>query len=59
MGADSCRDPQFVNYLEGRTTNWQSGLAVLNYRDGQLLYPELALRESEDSFQFRGEVIRV
>lgn len=59
MGADSARDPQFVNYLEGRTPNWQSALAVLTYRDGKLLYPELALREDDDTFQFRGEFIRV
>jgi len=59
MTADSCRDPQFVNYLEGRKTNWQSGFAVLTYRNGILLQPELALRFDEDSFQFRGEIISV
>lgn len=59
MGADSPRDPQFVNYLEGRTTNWNAGIAVLTYKDGELLYPELALRIDEERFQFRGEVIRV
>lgn len=59
MTADSCRDPQFVNYLEGRKTNWQSGFAVLTYKDGVLLQPELALRFDEDSFQFRGEIISV
>jgi hypothetical protein len=59
MTADSCRDPQFVNYLEGRKTNWQSAVAVLTYRDGVLLQPELAMKFSDDSFQFRGEVIRV
>ena len=59
MTADSCRDPQFVNYLEGRKTNWQSGFAVLTYRNGVLLQPELALRFDDDSFQFRGEIIKV
>jgi transposase-like protein len=59
MGADSSRDPQFVNYLEGKTTNWQSALAVLTYRDGKLMLPELALREDEDHFQFRSEIIKV
>lgn len=59
MGADSSRDAPFVHYLEGRRTNWQSGLAVLTYKDGMLLYPELALRVDEKSFQFRGEVINV
>jgi hypothetical protein len=59
MGADSSRDPQFVHYLEGRKANWQSALAVLTYRNGVLLQPELALRVDENSFEFRGEVISV
>jgi hypothetical protein len=59
MTADSCRDPQFVNYLEGRKTSWQSAIAVLTYRDGVLLQPELAMKFDDDSFQFRGEIIRV
>ena len=59
MGADSARDQQFVNYLEGRTPSWQSAMCVLTYRDGMLLMPELALRIDEDRFQFRGEIIRV
>jgi hypothetical protein len=59
MGADSSRDPQFVNYLEGKQVNWASGLAVLTYKDGVLLQPELALRYGEDSYQFRGEVVKV
>ena len=59
MTADSCRDPQFVNYLEGRKTNWQSAMAILTYKDGVLLQPELALRFDDNSFQFRGEIIKV
>jgi len=59
MTADSARDPQFVNYLEARAVNWAAGLAVLTYRDGVLLQPELALRFDENSFQFRGEIIKV
>jgi hypothetical protein len=60
MGADSPRDPQFVNYLEGRRSNWQAGVAILTYKDGQLLTPELALKwNDEEAFEFRGEIIRV
>lgn len=59
MGADGPRDPQFVNYLEGRRVNWQAAIAVLTYRDGELLMPELALRMDDDRYQFRGEVIKV
>jgi hypothetical protein len=57
MGADSPRDPQFVHYLEGKSGNWQSAFAVLTYKHGALLCPELALRVSDDSYEFRGEVI--
>lgn len=59
MTADSCRDPQFVHYLEGRKVSWQAALAVLTYKDGELLQPELALKWDENSFQFRGEIITV
>jgi hypothetical protein len=59
MTADSARNPQFVNYLEGRLPSWQAALAVLTYRDGVLLQPELALRFDDESFQFRGEIIKV
>lgn len=58
MTADSCRDQPFVNYMEGRKVNWQSAFAVLTYRDGVLLCPELALRLDENHFQFRGEIIK-
>jgi hypothetical protein len=59
MTADSSRDSPFVNYLEGKKVNWQSAIAVLTYKNGVLLQPELALRFDEDSFQFRGEIIKV
>lgn len=59
MTADSARDRPFVQYLQGKKPNWQSAFAVLTYRDGELLMPELALRRDDDSFQFRGEIIRV
>lgn len=59
MGADSARGPQFVNYLEGRKPSWQSGLAVLTYRAGRLLQPELALRVDDETFEFRGELFKI
>lgn len=59
MMADSARDQPFVNYVEARACNWQSGLAVLTYKNCMLLQPELALRVDEDHFQFRGEIIKV
>lgn len=60
MGADSARDPQFVNYLEGRKpATWTSAFGVLTYRNGRLMQPELALRVDDDHFEFRSEVIKV
>lgn len=49
---------QFVNYLEAGPTNWRSGFVLLTFKGGKLLYPELAMKFDEDSFEFRGEVIR-
>jgi hypothetical protein len=51
--------PQFVDYLEDSPTNWRSGFAVLTFKDGQLLYPEVVQKFSEGHIQFRGRVIDV
>jgi len=59
MTADSSRDPQFVNYLEGKLTNWQSAFAVLRYIGGRLMQPELCLKWDENTVEWRGELIRV
>lgn len=60
MGADSARDPQFVNYLEGRKPNtWTSAFGVLTYRKGRLMQPELALRIDENHFEWRSEIIKI
>lgn len=49
---------QFVNYTEAGPTNWRSGFVVLTFRNGRLLYPEIAMKFDDDSFEFRGEIIR-
>jgi hypothetical protein len=51
--------PQFVDYLEDGPTNWRSGFAVLTFKDGELLYPEVAQKFSDNHIQFRGQVIDV
>ena len=51
--------PQFIDYTEGNPVNWHSGFAVLTFRDGHLLQPELAEKWDEDQIQFRGEIISV
>ncbi len=50
--------PQF-NYAEINPNNHRSGFAVLNFFNGQLLWPELVHKFDEDQIQFRGEVIDV
>jgi hypothetical protein len=49
----------FVDYSEDNPKSWISGFAVLNFKDGRMLYPELASKWDDDTFQFRGEIIRV
>jgi hypothetical protein len=49
---------QFVDYTEDGPKNWRSGFAVLTFRDGKLLPPELVTAWGENSVVFRGEVIR-
>jgi hypothetical protein len=53
--------PQFTDYTEDNPRNQRSGFAVLTYRDGFLLPPELAqVCEFEpDAVVFRGEVVKV
>jgi len=50
--------PQFT-YAEINPNNHRSGFAVLNFFNGQLLWPELVHKFDEDQIQFRGEVVDV
>ena len=50
--------PQF-NYNEDNPANHRSGFAVLTFRDGKLLMPELVQVWGDDAVEFRGEVIKV
>jgi hypothetical protein len=50
--------PQFT-YAELNPSNHRSGFAVLNFFNGELLWPELVAKHSEDHIQFRGDVIDV
>lgn len=46
-------------YGEDNPVNHRSGFAVLTFRDGQLLYPELVLVVDDRTVQFRGELFKV
>lgn len=49
--------PHNLDYQQGRHGNHRSGFAVLTFKDGQLLMPEIAMKHDEDSFVFRGHVL--
>jgi len=50
--------PQFT-YAELNPSNHRSGFAVLNFFNGELLWPEIVAKQSENQIQFRGNVIDV
>lgn len=51
--------PQFVDYLEDNPVNWRSGFAVLTFKDGRLLWPEVVHVLGEDVVEFRGGLYNV
>jgi hypothetical protein len=51
--------PQFADYLEQGPTNWRSGFAVLTFKDGRLLWPEVVKVCGDGQVEFRGEVVDV
>lgn len=51
--------PQFLDYSEDNPKNHRSGFAVLTFRRGVLLWPEIVAVFDKDHVQFRGELIRV
>lgn len=53
------RGRQFSGYTEAGPVDWRSGFAVLTFKGGRLLQPELALRWEKGVINFRGELIRV
>jgi len=50
--------PQFT-YAELNPNNHRSGFVVLNFFNGELLWPEIVAKHSENHIQFRGDVIDV
>jgi len=49
----------FLDYTEDSPKNWRSAFCVLTFRDGTLLWPELASVFDQNSVQFRGSIISV
>lgn len=50
--------PQFVHYSEDNPKDHRSGFAVLTFRKGELLWPELVHVFDENHVEFRGCLIR-
>lgn len=51
--------PQFLDYSEDNFKNHRSGFAVLTFRGGKLLWPEVVAVVDSETVQFRGELIKV
>jgi hypothetical protein len=49
--------PQFADYTEDGPKDWRMGFAVLTYRAGRLLWPELYYVRSDGVGEWRGEEI--
>lgn len=49
----------FIDYTEDGPLNWRSGFAVLTFRGGKLMHPELVTVWDDKSVQFRGALYRV
>jgi hypothetical protein len=50
--------PQFA-YGEDNPLNHRSGFAILTFKDGKLLWPELVHKWDEGQVEFRGQIINV
>jgi hypothetical protein len=46
-------------YAQDAPLDWREGFALLTYRNGRLMQPELITKWDSGSVQFRGQVIRV
>lgn len=50
---------QTVHYTEAGPVNWRSGFAVLTFKNGKLLVPELVQKHDKNHVEFRGQLIAV
>jgi hypothetical protein len=57
-GCVADKDHRAFSYTEDSPLDWRSGFAILTYRDGRLLYPELVTKWDDKHVQFRGKLIK-
>jgi len=58
-GCVADRNHRAFSYTEDSPLDWRSGFAVLTFRDGRLMYPELVTKWDSNTVQFRGELHKV
>jgi hypothetical protein len=58
-GCVADKEHKAFTYHEDSPVDWRSGFALLTYRDGRLMPPELVTKWSDGVVSFRGELIRV
>jgi hypothetical protein len=58
-GCVADKEHRAFSYTEDAPLDWRSGFAVLTYREGRLMYPELVTKWDDKHVQFRGQLIRV
>jgi hypothetical protein len=59
VGMVADKDHRAFSYVGGNSVDWRSGFALLTYRAGRLMYPELITKWDADHVQFRGALIKV
>jgi hypothetical protein len=58
-GCVADKEHRAFTYTEDAPLDWRSGFALLTYRNGRLMYPELFTKWDDKHVQFRGALIRV
>jgi hypothetical protein len=58
-GCVADKEHRAFTYTEDAALDWRSGFALLTYKDGRLMFPELVTKWDDKHVQFRGQVIRV
>ena len=57
-GCVADKEHRAFTYTEDSPLDWRSGFALLTYRDGRLMFPELIAKWDDKHVQFRGNLIR-
>jgi len=57
-GCVADKEHRAFTYTEDAPLDWRSGFALLTWRDGLLLYPELVTKWDDKHVQFRGDLIK-